>query len=151
MIAVALPALVFSALVLVLVLGARRPSGVELVIEDDALVVRIPGKDAFYALCRRLRLPLASIKGVAVGPRSVIPQTGLRLPGTGIPGMLRAGSYGIGSSRDFWLVRRAEQFLVIELEPGGPYRRVVLEVLDPHAEVLRLRPALGAYTGTFAG
>jgi hypothetical protein len=39
--------------------------------------------------------------------------------------------------------------LVIELQRGEPYRRVVLEVPDPRAEALRLRPALGTYTGSF--
>jgi hypothetical protein len=47
-------------------------------------------------------------------------------------------------------VRNADHLLVVELEPGEPYRRIVLELPDPHAEALRLRPLLGAFTGTFA-
>jgi hypothetical protein len=62
-----------------------------------------------------------------------------------------AGSYGTGDKRDFWLVRKADELLVIELRPGAAYRRIVLEVSDPHAEALRLRPELGAYAGTFSG
>lgn len=97
-----------------------------------------------------MTIPVASVAGVAVAPRRLVPQTGFRLPGTGIPGVLRAGSYGTGARRDFWLVRRADLVLVIELHPGGRYRRLVLEVPDPHAEALRLRPHLGSYTGLFA-
>lgn len=137
-------------LIAIVMVGARTPSGVELTVEDGCLRMRITGKDAFYALCRGMSLPLASIKGVAVAPRHLVPQTGLRLLGTGIPRVLRAGSYGTGSARDFWLVRQAEEFLVIELELGEPYRRLVLEVPNPHAEALRLRPMVGAYTGVFS-
>ena len=48
------------------------------------------------------------------------------------------------------MVRKTEHVLVIELQPGAAYRRLVLEVPDPHAEAIRLRPALGVYTGLFA-
>jgi hypothetical protein len=144
------PVFVVCALLVALVLGARLPSGVRLDVEGESLVVRITGKDALYSLRRTLRLPLGVVTGVAAAPRKAVPQTGMRLLGTGIPGVIRAGSYGTGSARDFWLVRRAKQVLVIELEPGAPYRRIVLEVPDASAEAIRLRPLLGAYTGTFA-
>lgn len=130
--------------------GARRPSSIDVAVVGDDLAVRISGKDAFYALSRGMTIPLSCIKGIAVAPRRNVPATGLRLPGTGIPGILRAGSYGTGSSRDFWLVRQAEEVLIIELQPGQPYRRLVLEVPDVRDLCLRLRPMTGTYTGTFA-
>jgi hypothetical protein len=122
---------------------------IDLAVVDDALRVRISGWDAVWSLCRGMTIPLASIRGIAVAPRAKVPATGLRLPGTGVPGVIRAGSYGTGATRDFWLVRRAGEVLVIELEPGEPYRRIVLELPDPHEVCLRLRPRTGAYTGTF--
>ena len=53
--------------------------------------------------------------------------------------MIRAGYYGTGAQRDFWLTRRAEEVLVIELEPGERLRKPVLEVPDPRgtAELLQ--------------
>jgi hypothetical protein len=123
--------------------------GVALAVEGGELVLRITGRDAFFALSRGLRIPLPAVAGVAVAPRRLVPATGLRLPGTSWPGVIRAGSYGTGGSRDFWLVRKAEQVLVIELEPGAAYRRIVFELPDPHTVALQLRPELGAYTGTF--
>ncbi|HVE73991.1 MAG TPA: hypothetical protein VNA30_02735 [Mycobacteriales bacterium] len=142
-------ALLVCALIFAIFIGAGNPAGVRLDVEDGSLVVRIKGKDALYCLCRTLRVPVGLVKGVAASPRRLVPATGLRLPGTAIPGVLRAGSYGTGASRDFWLVRRAKHVLVIELEAGAPYRRIVLEVADPNAEAVRLRPLVGAYTGTF--
>jgi hypothetical protein len=123
---------------------------VALTVERDVLAMRINGWDAFFAVSRGWRIPLAAVEGVAVAARRLVPATGMRLPGTSWPGVIRAGFYGTGDKRDFWLVRKAEQLLVIQLRPGAAYRRIVLEVPDPHAEALRLRPAVGAYTGTFS-
>lgn len=145
-----LPVLVLLGLVLALLVGARRPSALRLAVEDESLVVRFSGMDALFCLRRTLRVPLGLVKGVAAAPRQLVPTAGLRLPGTSIPGVLRAGSYGTGAHRDFWLVRRAPQVLVFELASGAPYRRVVLEVADPSAEAARLRPLVGAYSGGFA-
>ena len=132
-----------------LVQCARRPSRIRLDVEGDSLRIRLTGMDAVYALRRTIRLPVVLVKGVASAPRRLVPETGLRLPGTSIPGVLRAGSYGTGSRRDFWLARRHDRVLVIELAAGAPYRRVVLEMTDPEEAAQRLRPLVGAYTGTF--
>lgn len=130
--------------------GARRPSKLELNVVDDNLVLRISGRDALYALSRGMTIPLTSVQGIAMFPRRLVPATGLRLPGTGIPGLLRAGSYGVGASRDFWLVRCGEEVLVIVLQPGEPYRRLVLEMPNARAECLRLRTSTGPYTETLS-
>jgi hypothetical protein len=138
------PALVLVVAVGLLLAGARRPSKISLDVIGDHLAVRVSGKDALYAMSRGMTIPLASIQGVAVVPAADVPRTGMRLPGTSIPRVLRAGSFGTQPERDFWLVRRAEELLVVDLRPGGRYRRLVLEVTDPRAECLRLRPLTGA-------
>lgn len=143
--------LVVIGLIAAIFLGARKPSRVELTVDEATLRVRITGKDALYAMSRGMTIPVESIKGISVASSHAIPRTGLRFPGTGIPGVLRAGSYGTGSKRDFWLVRQATELLVIELQEGEPYRRIVLEVPDVRAEALRLRPILGTHTGSFGG
>ena len=149
MLVLAVPALVVVVLIVLLLAGERRPSKISLDVMGDSLVVRISGKDSLYSMSRGMTIPLTSLQGVAVASSASVPRTGLRLPGTGIPGVLRAGSYGVAPRRDFWLVRRADQLVVLVLQPGEPYRRVVLEVPDPKEEGLRLRPITGAYAGTF--
>lgn len=141
--------IVSALLISALFVGARHPAPINVSVSHDHLVVRTSGKDTLYALSRGMRVPLSGIRGVAVAARSQVPATGLRLPGSGIPGVLRAGSYGTGEKRDFWLVRRAEKVLVVELQPGQPYRRLVLEVPDADAAFLRISPATGAYAGSF--
>jgi hypothetical protein len=65
------------------------------------------------------------------------------MPGTSIPGVIHAGSYGVPGRQDFWDVRSAPQLLVIQLSDDARYRRIVLEVADPRETMLALRPALG--------
>jgi hypothetical protein len=146
---IALVALLPLIAVAVLLFHIGRAPDVRLEVRNGELRVQQGWWDSIYCLKRRLDIPLDAIEGVAVAPKRKVPATGLRLPGTGVPGVIRAGSYGTGSSRDFWNVRRAQEYLVIQLAPGASYRRIVLEVPDPHAEALRLRPTVGAYTGDF--
>ncbi|MDQ1625323.1 MAG: hypothetical protein QOJ49_821 [Actinomycetota bacterium] len=143
MILSALPAV---AVVALLVPVVRKPK-ITLTPEGGDLHVAQGPFDVLYTLKRRLDLPLSQIQGIVVASREQIPCTGLRLPGTSVPGVIRAGSYGTGAARDFWNVRRGGRVLVIQLRPGASYRRVVLQVDDPEAEAARLIPTVGAYDG----
>jgi hypothetical protein len=139
-----LGAVAITALVALLVWNTRRPPALNITVQDDQLTVRLLGWDVLYCCRRQVIVPLAAVDGVCVAPRQDIPVQGLRLPGTGIPGVIRAGSYGTGDQRDFWDVRRAAEVLVIQMKPrAAGYRRMVLEVPDPHGELTRLRPTLG--------
>ena len=145
MVGAQLGALVIAVLVLLVVWNTRRPPVVTITVADDQLTVRMGGWDIVYCCRREVCVPLSAVEGVCVARRDAVPAQGLRLPGTGIPGVIRAGSFGSADERDFWDVRRAEQVLVIQMRPGmAEYRRIVVEVQDPHAEMLRLRPVVGA-------
>jgi hypothetical protein len=136
------------AIVALLMLVVRRPK-ITLTLHGENLHVTQGALDGIYCLKRRLDLPIPQIQGIAVSRGALVPRTGLRLPGTSVPGVIRAGSYGTGPTRDFWNVRRGDKVLVIQLRPGASYRRVILEVEDPEAEAARLTPVLGAYEGQF--
>jgi hypothetical protein len=106
--------------------------GATVTIAGGELVVRITGRDRFWALSGGITVPLSGVhKASVVGRRDAsVSSSYLRLPGTYLPGVIRAGSYGFGKRRELWCVRRAERLLVIELT-GRRYRRVVVEVVDP--------------------
>src|SRR5438270_8317223 len=96
------------------------------------------------AVAARSRCRLAPLR-VCVSRRDLVPAEGLRLPGTSMGRVIRAGSFGTGDARDFWDVRGAETVLVIECKAGAAeYRRLVLQVPDAHEQALKLRPVLGA-------
>ncbi|MCW2673470.1 MAG: hypothetical protein JWP14_2059 [Frankiales bacterium] len=141
-------ALIPALLVLGVLLPIRRSPTNRLSVENDVLRIHLGIADKLYCCRSDVVVPVTDVKGVAVSPRRLVPASGLRLPGASFPGVLRAGSYGTGSARDFWNVRRADTLLVIQMRPGAAYRRLVLEVPDPSATAHAMRPALGAFTGT---
>lgn len=133
---------VFTAALVGAILATARRSAplVDLNVDGGALVVRPRGLSQAWSLRRELRVPLDSVAAIGAVPVAGLP-VGLRSPGTAIPGF-RAGSYGAGDQRSFWLVRRAPEVLVVELV-DRPYRRLVLEVDDPGATAAELRAAIG--------
>ena len=62
---------------------------------------------------------------------------GLRIPGTGVPGVLRAGTFLDGTTRTFALCHRRRPAVVLELA-GQAFDRVVVTVADPQAVLDRL-------------
>ena len=132
----------YAVLVLLVVVGfllyaSTRPPRVSLLVEGDALRVHLSPLDKVVCFRGDLVVPLSQVASVRAVRSAEVPRTGFRLPGTSLPGVTRAGSYGTGDQRDLWDVRRGESLLVLELR-GAAYRRVVLEVPDPAAEARRL-------------
>lgn len=123
----------------VLATARSRAPLVDLEVVDGALVVRPRGANQWWSLRRRLDVLVRDVVDIGVGRAADLP-VGLRSPGTSVPGY-RAGMYGTGEQRSFWLARRAEDVLVIELR-DRPLRRIVVEVDDPEATAARLREQL---------
>jgi hypothetical protein len=105
---------------------------VEVVIAEREVRVAFRGADALWASSRGITIPVPRLRGARVISRAEAHRecSKLRLPGTALPGVLRAGSYGRGDDRQLWCVHRAAEVLVLDLV-GRPYCRVVLEVADP--------------------
>jgi hypothetical protein len=129
------------------VLMSRGTPRVDFAIEDSKLVLRLGKRDAALAFKRRISIPLTDISAVTTPARKSVPRHGLRLPGTEIPGFIRAGSYGRGAKREFWDVRKGETVLVIDTTSAAPYARLVIEVDDPAGKGAWLRSELGRGAG----
>lgn len=100
-------------------------------LDGDDLVVRFSGLDVVYALRRRVRVPRTAVVSAEAGPPP--PRRGLRAPGTHVPGVLSFGTWRGRFGKDLWGVRRADRVLVVELDGGADFERLVLEVDDPDA------------------
>jgi len=118
---------------------------VDVNLDGDDLVVRMRGLDMLAAFRRTVRIPADHVRGIVVQHRDRVPAIGFHFPGLAVPGVLYAGAFGFGDDRSFWHVRRAELLLRVECVPGAEFRRLVLQVPDPTALAMRLRPVLGAY------
>ena len=130
-----------------LVLVTRGTPRIDLEVKDGNLVLRFGKQDAALAFKRRILIRLTHISDVTTPARTSVPRHGLRLPGTEIPGFIRAGSYGRGAKREFWDVRKGETVLVIDTIRAAPYARLVLEVDDPAGKAAWLRSQLGREAG----
>ncbi|MGF7234980.1 MAG: hypothetical protein ACQSGP_08480 [Frankia sp.] len=129
----------------IMVSAMLRKPRIDVAVDGQELVIEPRGLDVLWTLRRHVRVPLAQVRGVAVAPLAGVPREGLRLPGAALPGVIRAGSYGMRPRRDFWDVRRAEEILWLDLAPeaGAPYRRLILQVEDPRQTATQLRPLVG--------
>ena len=107
----------------------------KLELTQDSLEVRLEAWEK--ALAVRLSGPSIPLDDI-ISVRTVPPDFSwkdLRMPGTSLPGVIRAGSYLArrpGDARwvrEFWYWTRGKEHLVLELD-GGRYGRVVLGVED---------------------
>lgn len=105
---------------------------VRLRVTEHAVVVRFTGGDRVLAFRHGVTLPLDRVllarpmgrdDLVAASPR-------VHLPGVCLPGVVRAGSWGVGERRQLWMAHGGDRLLAIYLR-GVPYHRVVIEVPDP--------------------
>lgn len=145
----AVPTWVVALAVPVVVLGllfglAWRAPRIRVELAGDWLEVEPLGLDKFWCVRRIVRIPRSSVTEIRVLGRREVPLAGLRLPGSYLPGVMIAGSYGLGAHREFWDVRRGDRVLVIDIRPGATakYRRLVLEVPDPDGTAAALRPTI---------
>src|SRR5205823_369376 len=103
------------------------------------------GWDQLWCCRREVRVPVIGVRGVAVDAKDRVPVSGPRWPGTALPGVIRAGSFGVAPRRSFWDVRAGPLVVRIELDIGQEYERLVLQPADPHEMAVRLRPILGSW------
>lgn len=115
---------------------------VHISIENSTALFEVQGLHKLWAFKSRLMVPLAHIADVHAGDPALLRSLwkGIRLPGTYLPGVLVAGTYYKGGERVFWDVRNTERAIVVELT-DEPYRRLIVEVANPAAEVARFQAA----------
>jgi hypothetical protein len=117
---------------------------VEVSVEGTTAVFEVQGWDKIWALRSRLRIPLAHIRDVYAdaSPKMGLFQ-GLKMFGTHIPYLFRAGTFYQDGGWVFWDVLHPAQTIVVELCDEW-FQKLVIEVCDPVAEVGRLKGSVAA-------
>ena len=106
---------------------------VEINIDGDKVVFEVEGWHKLWSLRSRLEIPLAHIKGARADPAPAMGWfDGLKLAGTDVPHIFRAGTFYQDGDLVFWDVHRPENTVVVDLE-DETFARLVLEVADPRA------------------
>jgi hypothetical protein len=107
--------------------------------EDEALVIRFDGLDAFTRLTRKVRIPYTAVGSVSIGltdpPTLLAVKIGFSTPPFGTTQRGRFREHGRWSFLD---VDDRERAVVLDLT-GHEYRRLVLTVDDPESFVQKLR------------
>jgi hypothetical protein len=117
-------------------------------ITHDTLVVHVTGIDRVLAFKSTITVPLDHVAVIDqdLDEASVVFH-GLKLPGTGIPGVVTAGSFLRHGEWTFWDVHDPAKAVVIRLHDEH-YRRLVVGVENPEEAIERTRAALSARRAT---
>ncbi len=121
------------------------PRGASLTVDDTHLHVTMRGLDQLWSFRRRLTIPVGNVVFAArygTPNGGSVPQPTIRTGGTGIPGVVIAGRFRGGGTRQFWNVHNRRKAIVIRLRN----ERFDFLVLEPSSEaeaneVLRRWPA----------
>ena len=115
---------------------------VHLTTENDRIVFEVEGWDKLWSLRSRLEIPVEHIEGAHVDSDPAMGWfQGLKLGGTDIPNVFRAGTFYQQGGLIFWDVHNAENTIVIELS-HELYNKLIIEVADPAAAVRLINEAV---------
>lgn len=114
---------------------------VEVSVEGDRAVFAVQGFHKLWALHSRLEIPLAHIEDVHTDPSPKMGWfQGLKVLGTDVPNLFRAGSFYQDGGWVFWDVRHPDKTVVVELRDEH-FQKLVVEVRDPAATVALIKPS----------
>ena len=114
---------------------------VSIEISQGNLEIHVLGLDKLLAFKGSLTIPLAHVSSVQLAPEISRADMGLKMLGTGIPGLIRAGTYNGKDGLAFWDVHDQSKAIKIDLH-DEKYAYLVVEVDDPEANVSKIRQAL---------
>jgi hypothetical protein len=118
---------------------------VEIVITHDQLHLEVKGSHKLWALKSRLEIPLEHITGVHSDPAPAMGWfQGMKIAGTDLPNVFRAGLFWQEGDKVFWDVRHPKKTIVVELE-DETCAKLVVEVKDPAKAVAEISQALADY------
>jgi len=112
-------------------------------VTDRDLVVQMGPVERLLALHGDVAVPLAQVRHAEPTDDVLREVRGLRAPGTGVPRLVGMGTWRGRGWRDLVVVPRRGPGLVVHLEEGAAWRRLLLRSDDA--------PALAAALATGAG
>ncbi|MGV0025165.1 hypothetical protein [Phormidesmis priestleyi] len=119
----------------------------QLSIQNDRLQISLNNWERVWAFFfnQTLEIPLQHIRQVTI-EKPVRTWKDLRMPGTYLPGLIKAGTYYTDRGREFWYVTESDllrsyrkgRFLTLELEDEF-YKRIVLTIEDNQSWAERIQ------------
>ena len=117
---------------------------IDVSIQEDKVVFEIKLTDQLWSLHSRLDIPIAHIIEAHVDPHPAMGWfQGLKIAGTDIPNIFKAGTFYQDGGLVFWDVHHPEDTIVIDLN-HEKYQKLVIEVADPHATAALINDAVSS-------
>ncbi|HUY09808.1 MAG TPA: hypothetical protein VMW80_10250 [Candidatus Dormibacteraeota bacterium] len=114
----------------------------EIQVEGDDLVLVLSRLEKVEGVHGDIRVPLSAVRDVEVVDRPLDLIQGLKMPGTGIPGMTAVGTWVSADGKTFAVEHHASRGIVVHLD-GQSYQQLVVGSDDPEALAERVRTGMG--------
>lgn len=103
--------------------------------EHDKIIFKVEGWDKIFAFKSNLEIPVANITAAYADPDIQMNfLDSLKLLGTNIPQLFRAGTFYQHKEIIFWDVRNTKNVIVVELEHEH-FKKLIIEVENPEQAV----------------
>lgn len=110
----------------------------QLELDGATVTVRLSALEKVEALHRDVSFPSSAVRTARAVPNALAEVHGLRLPGTGVPGLLLVGTFLAAGTRTFAVCHGSGPGVVLDLH-DEPFDRLVLSCDDPQETLATLR------------
>ena len=106
--------------------------------ENDQFIFEVKGLHKLWAFKNKITVSVENVVGVQyAGTEMPSAQLGLRMPGTHIPFIIKAGTYYyLKGKKVFWDVVKSANCIIVDLKDSS-YSQLVIEVENPE-EAMKL-------------
>ena len=111
---------------------------VSLLVDADVVTVSLSVAEKVEALHGDVSVPRTAVVGARIVPDGMEEIHGLKLPGTGLPGVIMVGTWRDGESVTFAVCHGRAPAVVLDLDEQV-FDRIIVTVEDPEASVAALR------------
>jgi hypothetical protein len=99
-----------------------------IVIDKDVIRIELSNLEKILSFHNSLKIPISQIGEIST---DLLPPTWkeMRAPGTAIPGLTKAGTYYTSRGKEFWMLKKKDSHIRIELD-NNKFKRLILGVSD---------------------
>ncbi|WP_462188223.1 hypothetical protein [Frankia sp. CcWB2] len=109
---------------------------------DKRVEVVLRGLERIGAVRGDVSVRLDEVLDVRLAADAFAEVHGWRAPGTGLPRVMALGTWPSRGGKEFVAVYRGRPAVVVEVRPGGEFRRLIVATGDAERTVARLRRAV---------
>jgi hypothetical protein len=114
-----------------------------LIVDGPDLVVGLSWLEKLGAVHRNVRVPLRAVRSAAAEPQPWYAVRGVRLAGTGIPGVIALGTRYHKGGRDFTVIEPRRPAILVELSAEAPFGQLLVSVRDAESTLAAIHGATG--------